>query len=215
MKKRFQLKVCGMRDWNNIQELETNIKPDWMGMIFYEKSPRFVTNECGFDPQDIQLKKVGVFVNEELDKVVAIADKFQLAGIQLHGKEDWKYIVELKKKTTALIFKVFSVDNSLNWELIDKYDPFVDYYLFDTATSSHGGSGKSFDWSLLESYPFHKPFFLSGGIGNEHLATLKKLGQQLPQLIGLDINSKFEIKPGLKDIPKIMEFQTQLAIDHD
>jgi phosphoribosylanthranilate isomerase len=181
-----------------------------MGLIFYDKSPRFVNKDFGTTIKKTALKKVGVFVNEDLKKVLEISKEFELSGIQLHGDEDWEYVKELRGKTTATLFKAYSVSSAIDWKILEPYNPFVDYYLFDTATSQYGGSGKTFNWSLLENYPFQTPFFLSGGISEEHLDEIEKLGKKVSPLKGVDINSKFEIEPGLKDVNRISLFQKQL-----
>jgi phosphoribosylanthranilate isomerase len=210
MGKKLQLKVCGMREKENILDLCLQVHPDWMGMIFYEKSPRFVGSIANFPSLDIATPIVGVFVNAEIGDILQAIEDFQLSAIQLHGKENIAYLQALKSQSSISIFKAFSVGSHIDWSFVAEYEQMVDLFLFDTATPAYGGSGKSFDWKLLEEYPLHKPFLISGGIAEEHLEELENLSQQIPQLIGVDINSKFERSPGNKDIEKIVSFKKQL-----
>ncbi|WP_040400256.1 phosphoribosylanthranilate isomerase [Cecembia lonarensis] len=208
----MKLKVCGMVHPQNIQELVNEVNPDWMGMIFYPPSPRYVGTSGEIASAARSLDKVGVFVNEPLSSVLEKVALFGLKVLQLHGNESVEEVRLLKEKSGLEIFKVFKIGNKIDWELLRPYLPWVDYFLFDTYTEYHGGSGKTFDWSLLKNYPYEKPFILSGGIGIEEVQAILDLKKQMPQLAGLDINSRFEIAPGLKDIPKIKAFKKQLMV---
>ncbi|MEN2282279.1 phosphoribosylanthranilate isomerase [Algoriphagus sp. SE2] len=206
----MKIKVCGMRNPENIQNLIQEIKPDWLGLIFYSKSPRFVSEDVAETIQSIQVPKVGVFVNENIDFVLAKIDEFDLSVLQLHGNESPKYVQELKLKTDKKIWKVISVDESIDWETLTDYLGLIEYFLFDTATAAYGGSGKKFNWKVLESYPFEKGFLLSGGLDEESAKEVLDLFHSSPQLIGVDLNSKFEDAPGIKNIEKLKSFKNRI-----
>ena len=207
----MEIKVCGMRDPENVGKLIREIQPDWMGLIFYPKSPRFVPDELASQLADFEVKKAGVFVNETVDEILRKSALFHLSAIQLHGKESVEQVEELKGKTDAEIWKVISVKSEIDWESLRVYLPFVDKFLFDTATVEHGGSGRKFDWKLLESYPFDKGFLLSGGLDEDSAAEVSALAAKIPQLQGVDLNSKFEDEPGLKNIERLKNFKSSLV----
>lgn len=208
----MEIKVCGMRDPENVGKLVREVRPDWMGLIFYAKSPRYVPDEFAVHLADLEMRKVGVFVNEDLDEILRKIDLFRLAAVQLHGKESVELVEDLKAKTDAEIWKVISVKSEINWESLRGYLPVVDKFLFDTATVEHGGSGRKFDWKVLESYPFDKGFLLSGGLDEDSAAEVLALAAKIPQLEGVDLNSKFEDEPGLKNIERLMNFKSSLAL---
>ncbi|MFC0185277.1 phosphoribosylanthranilate isomerase [Pseudarcicella hirudinis] len=200
----MRVKVCGMRDSENIKEL-LEINPDYMGFIFYEKSKRFVGEELDEEllksfPK--RTKKVGVFVNSTPAYILEKVKKYALDFVQLHGEELPDFCRNLQFKGVNII-KAFSVDASFNFSKLHNYKPYCDFFLFDTKGESIGGTGLTFDWSILNKYDNEKPFFLAGGIdlANAHLA------MEMPSLRihALDVNSKFETEPGLKDIEKIQE----------
>lgn len=199
----MKLKVCGMRDSDNIREL-MEVKPDFMGMIFYPKSSRYVEE---LPQTDLDVVTVGVFVNEATEVIQEKSKKFGFQMVQLHGSESVEQVQELKQLGFSVI-KVFGVMDQLPLEDMKPYESTVDYFLFDTKTPQHGGSGQKFDWNILESYDLDKPFFLSGGIDLEDLESIKALN--IPQLYAVDINSRFEIAPAVKDIQKIKSFKHQL-----
>ena len=203
LRKKMKLKVCGMRDSDNIREL-MEVKPDFMGMIFYPKSSRYVEE---LPQTDLDVATVGVFVNESTEVIQEKSKKFGFEMVQLHGSESVEQVEELKHLGFTVI-KVFGVMDQLPLEEMKPYESTVDYFLFDTKTSQHGGSGQKFDWSILESYDLDKPFFLSGGIDLEDLESIKALN--IPQLYAVDINSRFERAPAVKDIQKIKSFKHQL-----
>lgn len=206
----MKLKVCGMRQPDNCQELLQKVQPDWMGIIMYPPSPRYAGVADARHLRLLDAKKVGVFVNEDIGKISQAVEDFGLSTIQLHGKETAEETKRIKSETGLEVFKVFSVAEHIDWLQMEDYLPFSDYFLFDTFTKAHGGSGKSFNWELLEEYPFDKPFLLSGGIGPLHAAKIKELTASLPQMAGVDINSGFEVSPGLKDVSMIGEFKNEI-----
>ncbi len=207
----MEIKVCGMRDLDNIQSLVFEVKPDWMGLIFYTKSPRIVSDEKVEELKKIPVKKVGVFVNETEEEILRKVEKFGLSAIQLHGNESIDFVKSLSEKTDCELWKVISVGVEIDWKSLEGYVPFVSKFLFDTATAAHGGSGKKFDWAILETYPFNKGFLLSGGLDEESVDEVLALRQRIPQLQGVDLNSKFETAPGLKNIEKLTRFKVGLT----
>lgn len=200
----MRLKVCGMREPENIRQLVA-LQPDFIGMIFYPKSARYVEKQPAADFGDA--RKVGVFVNATNTEMLQKAQAFGLDLLQLHGEEPVEQLAELRKTDLKLI-KVFSVTSELPQDQIRAYEPYVDYFLFDTKTPKYGGSGQKFNWSLLAGYDSNIPFFLSGGIDLEDLASIRQLN--LKNLYAIDVNSRFELEPGLKDIEKIKALKEQL-----
>lgn len=202
----MEVKVCGMREPENIRNLISEVKPDWMGLIFYSKSPRFVSDDLAVQISELEINKVGVFVNSDLETILEKVADFGLKAIQLHGNESPEFVQNLTEKSDCEIWKVISVKDEIEWESLKSYLPFVSKFLFDTATTVHGGSGKRFDWKVLETYPFDKGFLLSGGLDEESADEVLALRQQIPQLQGVDLNSKFEDAPGIKNIEKLKRF---------
>jgi phosphoribosylanthranilate isomerase len=199
------IKICGMRERANIEEI-TKLKPDFMGFIFYPKSKRYVGES--FDPALIPAKETGirpvaVFVNEPLHHMIRIIQKYHFSAVQLHGSEspgDCQKVLD----TGVTVLKAFGIHAGFNWKELDRYEEVCDYFLFDTSTQEHGGSGKKFDWELLMHQPCKKPFFLSGGIGPEDVVNLRAFHH--PGFAGIDINSRFELEPGIKDKDLINSF---------
>jgi phosphoribosylanthranilate isomerase len=206
----MQIKVCGMRNPENILALIDQVNPDWMGLIFYPKSPRYVLDSAAVELSSVAIKKVGVFVNEKEKNILRKIKEFDLSAIQLHGQESVALVETLRQKTNAEIWKVFSIQNQINWDELKGFLPFVDRFLFDTASASHGGSGQKFDWHVLKTYPFDKSFFLSGGLDEESLEEILELASEIPALGGVDLNSRFEDSPGLKNIEALKNFKTKL-----
>lgn len=200
----MKLKVCGMREAENIREL-VGLNPDYIGMIFFPKSARFVSEQplVEFAPS----KKVGVFVNASTGEMKEKVVSFGLHVLQLHGSEPVEQIEELRDLGVELI-KVFSVVDELPLEQMKAYAPLVDYFLFDTKTPDYGGSGQKFDWDVLLGYDLGIPFFLSGGIDLEDLDAIQQL--DLKDLYAIDVNSRFELSPGVKDIEKIKALKERL-----
>ena len=201
----MKIKVCGMRESQNIIDLGSHSTPDLIGFIYYNLSPRFVGFDFFPNLYEIALNAatVGVFVNHPIEEVIKIAKKGQLDYVQLHGNEDLKYLEQVKKRGIRVI-KSIAVKEQLKVEELKNIEPLVDYFLFDTASSQYGGTGKKFNWQSLQDYTLSTPFFLSGGIGPEDVNSIIKLNH--PLLFGIDINSKFEIRPGLKNIPIVNNF---------
>ena len=200
-----------MRERENIRSLISEVDPDWMGLIFYPKSPRYVSDDRAVELKGFSVKKVGVFVNEREAEILRKVNLFGLSAIQLHGSESPEFVQQLAEKTDAELWKVVSVGAEIDWKSLEAYFPFVGKFLFDTATPAHGGSGKRFDWKVLETYPFHKSFLLSGGLDEENAEEVLALCNQIPQLQGVDLNSKFEDAPGLKNIEKLKNFKSRLV----
>ncbi|RZJ79194.1 MAG: phosphoribosylanthranilate isomerase [Flavobacterium sp.] len=182
-----------------------DLQPDYLGFIFYQKSPRAISDVSAelikYVPDSI--KTVGVFVNEDLEIVIDKILKFKLKAIQLHGNEDPAYCQALKE-TGVEVIKAFGVGEGFEFDLLESYLKSVDYFLFDTQTEKHGGSGKQFDWALLKNYGLDKPYFLSGGIGLDQVDEIKAIDDY--RMVAVDVNSKFEIEPGLKDVDQLKEF---------
>jgi phosphoribosylanthranilate isomerase len=204
----MKLKICGMKYQENILDVAA-LSPDYMGFIFYENSPRSIDTYIPDIPKSI--KKVGVFVNESLENVKKKAAQYNLNTVQLHGHEAPEFCRKLKNEGLEII-KVFSIRNEFDFSQLSAYEPFIDFFLFDTKGPNPGGNGFCFDWSVLQEYNSNKPYFLSGGIGVEQLESLKKFKNSTAakQCYAIDINSKFELKPGLKDGIKLKNFIQQL-----
>lgn len=198
-----KLKICGMKYTENILHA-SELFPDFLGFIFWKKSPRYFDSEIPILPESIQ--KVGVFVNESLKNVLAAVHKYGLNVVQLHGNESVVYCFELKKHSIKII-KVFPIENDFDFDNLKPFESFVDYFLFDTKGELPGGNGITFNWEILKNYNSEKPFFLSGGIGIDQIENIKKLN--LP-IFAIDINSKFETAPGLKNTELIKQFTTKL-----
>ncbi|WP_316739549.1 phosphoribosylanthranilate isomerase [Pedobacter aquatilis] len=206
----LKLKVCGMKFAANIAAI-AELQPDYLGFIFYDKSPRFITDVSAelikYIPAEI--KTVGVFVDEDLDVVKQKVKLHQLKAVQLHGNETPNYCQQLKDSFNDLeVIKAFGMDEAFDFSNLEAYVSVVDYFLFDTKTKAHGGSGKTFDWQILKQYSLDKPYFLSGGIDLEHAASIKEIKDL--RLYALDINSRFETEPGVKDVGKIEAFVEKL-----
>lgn len=206
----MKLKVCGMKYNENIQSI-AGLEPNFLGFIFYDKSPRYFTGKI---PEiSDKIKKVGVFVDESINTVISKVNEHDLVIIQLHGNETALYCSTLKEKLNQVeIIKVFSIDTKFDFNKLQSYEAFVDYYLFDTKGKFPGGNGFIFDWTVLNTYPSKKPYFLSGGIGLEEVDNLNVFfkSEASNYCYAIDINSRFEIEPGLKNIEKIKEFKSQL-----
>lgn len=200
----FIIKVCGMTDGENIRQVE-QLGVDFIGFIFYPRSPRFVFEMPDYLPA--KAKRVGVFVNESKDNILMYADRFGLDYIQLHGNESPEYCHNLQTAGMKLI-KAFSIATPRDLTSVATYDGLCQYYLFDTKTPQYGGSGNQFDWTLLYRYTGNTPFLLSGGINQYSAAAIRSFHH--PRLAGVDINSRFESSPGLKDIGRIHAFISEL-----
>ena len=218
----MKLKVCGLTKMDQIQEL-ISLNTNFLGFIFYDRSPRFVLNHLSLEEiSEINHQgKVGVFVNETVEKIVEISEKAKLNFIQLHGDEDENFIKDLRKnvKKEVKLIKVFRVGETFNFQF-SIFNSLVDYFLFDTDSKAFGGTGKTFDWQILNEIEIPIPYFLSGGISLENIKNLQnfvkvnmrenKTLTKLNTPIALDINSKFETEPGIKDLEKIKTFKSLL-----
>ena len=183
------LKICGLKDPENIKQVAA-LKPDFMGFIFYDKSKRFVGEDFVMPLISPEIKKVGVFVNANASYIVDKIDEYKLDLIQLHGDEKPEFCEVLNH--IVPIIKAFAVDETFDLKKTEPYKKKCSYFLFDTKTKEYGGSGKQFDWNLLEKYDNSVPFFLSGGI------------------YAVDVNSKFESNPGVKDVKMISDFKLKI-----
>ena len=192
------VKVCGMRDAANIRQLEA-LGIDWMGMIFWPKSKRYVSTPPVYLPQHV--RKVGVFVDASLDAIRQHVEDYHLDIVQLHGQESPETLKALKP---LKLIKAFNIATPEDLQKTVAYEGLADYFLFDTKGKSVGGNGEKFDWSVLDSYQGETPFLLSGGIGSEDAQDIKSFHH--PKCIGIDLNSRFETEPGLKDITKLKQF---------
>jgi phosphoribosylanthranilate isomerase len=202
MTRKLKIKVCGMKHTENRQQVE-KLDIDFMGYIFYARSKRFVgeTPESGLFVSE--KPKVGVFVDENAFEILALAKNLGFEWVQLHGRENPKTCLLLKRQGMKII-KAFSVDENFNFETTQQYEKVANYFLFDTKTEKHGGSGQKFNWAILDNYAGHIPFFLSGGIGPDDVKSILEINH--PKLTGIDVNSGFEDEPGVKNIEKLKKF---------
>ena len=229
------IKVCGMREADNIREVEA-LRPDWMGFIFWPRSSRYVSVRPAYMPE--HSKRVGVFVDQDIEEVRRIAADYALDIIQLHGQESPDYVRQLKQWP---VIKAFNISHAGDLAATTPYEGAADYFLFDTKGKSVGGNGVKFDWSLLASYRGRTPYLLSGGIGPDDAPALRALftddgafsvgsgsvaarclgsvaalcqgsvaalcqGSVAARCLGIDLNSRFETAPALKDIQKLKAF---------
>jgi phosphoribosylanthranilate isomerase len=203
----MNIKVCGITSKKQLQQLE-GLNIAYAGFIFDEKSPRFAGEKMADEDligMDLDIKKVGVFVDAEYEDIMEMVEKFELDMVQLHGNESPELCEELSEDTEVI--KVFSIGKETGSidKLIAPYDNVCDYYLFDTLVKGKkGGTGEKFDWKKLTDAKIEKPFFLSGGIGPEDAALVKKFKH--PDFFGIDVNSKFEKEPGVKDMGVVLGF---------
>jgi len=203
--KKLKIKVCGMRDPENISQVCKSM-PDFLGFIFFNRSSRYVGENPDpsiFENVSDGIVKVGVFVNEKPEKISFLQKKYHLDIVQLHGNESPEECKELRENNIKVI-KVFSVGEDFDFNSIKKYETFVDYFLFDTKGKLYGGNGKKFNWSVLNRYKGPVPFFLSGGIGPSDAEEINKFNHNF--CFAVDVNSGFEIKPAFKDFKKVEAF---------
>ena len=204
-------KVCGITQLKQLQQLD-GLDIDFAGLIFYKDSPRYVGDKISAEDlknSDFDLKKVGVFVNADYDEIMQVVEDYGLDVVQLHGDESPELCEELSEEVEVIkAFKVKDSKTSID-EIVADYDEVCDYYLFDTASSDlEGGTGKQFDWKLLTKAKIEKPFFLSGGIGVDDIAKVKAFKH--PDYYAVDINSKVEKEPGVKDMALVLQFRQGL-----
>lgn len=200
----LKIKICGMKFPGNIAAVAA-LKPDFMGFIFYPKSPRFAepVDAAMLKSLPTSIKKIGVFVNENLENILTIASKYDLDGVQLHGTELMGMCKELRK-AGYIVIKAFPIAEAYNFKVTKAYEGACDYFLFDTKTDAYGGSGLKFNWGMLNEYVGETPFLLSGGIAADDAEAILKI--EHPKLAGIDLNSKFETKPGEKNVGLLKNF---------
>jgi phosphoribosylanthranilate isomerase len=204
----MNIKICGITEMKQLQQLD-GLDIDFAGLIFYKESPRYIGNKLSgkeLKKADLDIKKVGVFVNPEMIDVLDAIDEYGLEVVQLHGDESPEMCEDLSSEVEVI--KAFRVADGANIDkMVAPYDAVCDYYLFDTGglKESFGGTGKQFDWTILTKAKIEKPFFLSGGISVEDAAKVKAFKH--PDIFGVDINSHFETAPGLKDMSKVLQFK--------
>ncbi|WP_340202852.1 phosphoribosylanthranilate isomerase [Ascidiimonas sp. W6] len=212
----MKIKVCGMKFKDNIKEV-ASLQPDYLGFIFWEPSSRFFNGDIPKTIKDT-IKKTGVFVDEKVSVIVKLIKKHDLKAIQLHGTESAAFCASLKSQLTKEvifpieIIKVFSIKDNFDFTLLKAYELVCDFFLFDTKGKLPGGNGYTFDWSVLKGYPSQKPYFLSGGIG---ITEIDKIQQFLKEPMAkycyaIDVNSKFELEPGLKNAKLLIDFVSSI-----
>lgn len=222
----MNLKICGQK--HNIADV-AGLRPDYLGFIFWEPSSRYFDHEI--PPLPPEIKRVGIFVDAPIEKVLEKVSRYNLDAVQLHGNETPEYCATLKNRHSELvsesqtiatlkqvqgdefeIIKVFSIKDDFDFSRLQPYEDSCDYFLFDTKGKLPGGNGYVFDWEVLQQYPSTKPYFLSGGIGLENLNELRKFLDTgtSKYCYAIDVNSKFETEPGRKDIKKLKEFKKEL-----
>lgn len=232
----MKIKVCGMRDAQNIRDVAA-LDIDLMGFIFYPKSPRFVSlisSQAGiipdYSPERLnmavnadgkpgyifpkRIKRVGVFVDEMPQTIITYVYNYSLDYIQLHGKETPTLIDNLRRTLVPdlvpdlKVIKAFGITSADDLQQCEAYEGYADLFLFDTRTPLKGGSGRQFNWSVLEAYHGRTPFLLSGGIGPEDADRVKAFHH--PQCVGIDLNSRFETAPAMKDVELLSKFIKQI-----
>ena len=199
-------KVCGMREAYNVCDVAA-LQPNYMGFILWEGSKRYCPT-----PTEVpaEVKKVGVFVDATIEYIENAIETHTLGAVQLHGKESPNTCRILQGKTE--IIKAFSIGTSFDFDVLVDYLPYCDFFLFDTKGPMPGGNGSCFNWTILKDYPFDLPFFISGGIGLAEIDKINDLRNQDLPFYGVDINSKFEIEPGVKNTKKLELFKEKLAL---
>lgn len=205
----MKLKVCGLNDPVNIKEI-ASLSPDFMGFIFYPLSKRCIDES--FDPEILkslppQISKVGVFVDASINEIIGHVNKYGLDYVQLHGNEDHLFCARLFIKHIKII-KVFRIDTWFNFYNLEAFVPFCSFFLFDKAGELPGGNGIKFSWGVLNKYQVRLPFMLSGGIGPDDIQQINSFDHEM--CFAIDINSKFEIKQGVKDVKLVRDFKSKI-----
>jgi phosphoribosylanthranilate isomerase len=214
------VKTCGLREPDNIRQI-ASLSVDWLGLIFYDKSPRYMADKPELqrfletpDEKRVTQKRVGVFVNEPFDRLLERVHDYQLDYVQLHGGESAVYCSTLQSLwedsslKPAQIIKAFRVSSAFDFGITIDFEPYCSHFIFDTKGISYGGTGHKFDWDILTHYQGKTPFLLSGGIGPADAENIKTFHH--PAFAGVDLNSKFETAPGLKDAKELERFLTEL-----
>lgn len=202
MKPALKIKVCGLRDEINILDV-SSLSPDFLGFIHYPKSKRFVGNQFQL-PNNLpsSQKKVAVLVNEPLESAIQIFHQ-GYDFLQIHGDESPEYCQQLNNKHIPII-KAFGITEDFDFSILNLYQPYTKLFLFDTKSPQYGGTGKKFNWNILEKYTLDTPFLLSGGITKNDIQSISQLNHY--QCIGVDLNSGFETNPGVKNIEDLTFF---------
>ena len=204
----LQIKVCGNTHAQNLKSV-CDLQPDFIGFIFYDKSKRFVDSADEMkQPLGADAKRVGVFVNASEQEISQRVEKFNLDYIQLHGDETPEFCAIINN--IRPVFKAFQINNNFNFNILKDYLSTCYAFLFDTSSNQYGGSGEKFDWGLLQRYNFKKPFMLSGGINDHDVEIINSFDH--PSIMGIDLNSKFESSPGIKNITKLSKFLSKLRL---
>jgi phosphoribosylanthranilate isomerase len=207
----MKIKVCGITSLEQLQQLQ-QLGVDYAGLIFFEGSKRYMEEklkEVQGAIRETGIRKVGVFVNQELEVIERAIRDYGLYAVQLHGDETDEFCLELMDKVKVI--KVFRIGSEVDIDkMVAPFQETCHYFLFDTDTDSFGGSGKQFDWALLEGATLGKPFFLSGGIGPNDIEKIKAF--QHPYLYAIDVNSRFETEPGVKDMERVQQFISELGV---
>jgi len=204
----LKIKVCGLNEPANITEI-ARLFPDFMGFMFYRGSKRFIGSQPSslFVTKPPGILRTGVFVDSDLTGILNSIADYSLDAVQLHGNEDPSYCLKAKE-TGKIIIKAIEINNNLSFSSLKPFIKSCDYFLFDTGTGGKGGSGKKFDWGRLNDYELGKPFFISGGIGPDDAPAIKRINHSC--LFGVDVNSCFEISPGIKDVEKVKKFISEI-----
>ena len=216
----LKLKICGMRDPENISEISA-LNPDYLGLIFFEGSPRNVSGEI--EEIEETIRKTGVFVNASEEIILEKVEIYSLSAVQLHGDETANFCENLKKQLSAAgknveLIKVFSINDAFDFKQLKAFEGVADLFLFDTKGKNRGGNGLMFNWEILLDYRSSTPFFLSGGIGPQEIEAIKQFYEAFQKrqnkdlFYGIDVNSKFETAAGLKDTAALKLFREQLLI---
>ena len=202
----MKLKVCGMREPKNVAEIAA-LQPDYMGFILWDGSKRFCVS-----PPEVSdtIIKVGVFVDAPLEEIEHAITTFKLGAVQLHGNESPQQCRELQGKVHVI--KAFGVGADFDFDILLDYLPYCDFFLFDTKGPMPGGNGTTFDWSILKNYGFDLPFFISGGIGLAEINKINELRNSDLPVYAIDVNSKFEIAPAIKNVEQLKNFKEKLAL---
>lgn len=206
----MQIKICGMKYSDNILEV-SKLNPNYMGFIFNTSSSRFAENLDLFTLQSLPkaIKKTGVFVNESLENILTYIHRYDLDAVQLHGSENHELCRLIQKEANVMVIKVFPIMDTYNLKVTKEYDDVADLYLFDTKTDLYDDSSQKFNWNILYSYTGEKEFLLSGNIGLDDVKAIREL--EHPKMIGVNLNTRFEIKPGLKNVELLHEFIEELS----
>ena len=206
----MKIKVCGITTVPQLVQLQ-EMEVDYSGLIFYPGSKRYAHEKLKSkraEIKELHINKAGVFVNAGMDFLKSCISDYGLSAVQLHGDETPEYCEALKGEVEVI--KVFRIGD-MTFDLDEQVKPFLNscqYFLFDTDTAAYGGSGKRFNWSVLQNATIGKPFFLSGGIGPDDLEAVQQFSH--PFLYAVDLNSRFETEPGVKDMERVKNFVNNL-----